>query len=78
MSSPSEYSRIAAFTSSTLVPFSTSTTKSTNETVGVGTRTESPFSLPSSSGITMPIAFAAPVEVGIIDTAAALARRRSL
>ena len=37
-----------------------------------------PFSLPSSSGITRPIALAAPVEVGIRFTAAARARRRSL
>ena len=34
--------------------------------------------LAASAGITSPIAFAAPVDVGIIDTAAARARRRSL
>ena len=78
MSSPSLASRKAAFTSSADVGFSNSATRSTRETVGVGTRTERPFSLPSSSGITMPIAFAAPVEVGIIETAAARARRKSL
>ena len=36
-----------------------------------------PFSLPLSSGMTRPIAFAAPVEVGIRLIAAARARRRS-
>jgi len=77
-SSPSEASFKAAFTSSTLVSFSTSITRSTIETVGVGTRIDNPFSLPLSSGITSPIAFAAPVEVGIIDVAAALALLRSL
>src|SRR5215510_2489895 len=44
--------------------------KSTTETLGVGTR----IALPLSSGSTRPTALAAPVEVGIIDRAAARAR----
>src|SRR5215472_2664693 len=68
----------AALTSSFVVFFSTQTTKSTTETLGVGTRIENPSTLPPSSGITSFKAFAAPVEVGIIDSAAARARRRSL
>src|SRR5579863_9684486 len=68
----------AAFTSSLVVFFSTHTTKSTTETFGVGTRMENPSTLPPSSGITNLSAFAAPVEVGIIFSAAARARRRSL
>ena len=48
--------------------------KSTTETFGVGTRIATPSSLPLSSGSTRPTAFAAPVEVGIIDSAAARAR----
>ena len=36
-----------------------------------------PLSFPSSSGSTKPIAFAAPVLAGMIDSAAARMRRRS-
>ena len=42
-----------------------------------GTRMAVPASLPLSSGSTRPIAVAAPVEVGIMDNAAARARRLS-
>ena len=52
-------------------------TRSVIEPVGVGTRIEMPSSLPLSSGSTRPIAFAAPVELGMIDSAAARMRRRS-
>ena len=45
--------------------------------VGVGTRIEMPLSFPSSSGNTKPIAFAAPVLAGMMDSAAARMRRRS-
>jgi hypothetical protein len=48
--------------------------RSTTETFGVGTRMATPSSLPLSSGSTRPTALAAPVEVGIIDIAAARAR----
>ena len=43
------------------------------ETLTVGIRTAKPSSFPSSSGITNPTFFAAPVFVGIIDKVAALA-----
>ena len=45
---------------------------------GVGTRVAKPSSLPLSSGSTSETARAAPVVVGIMDMAAARARRRSL
>jgi hypothetical protein len=48
------------------------------ETSGVGTRMAIPSIFPFSSGSTSAVAFAAPVVVGIIDSAAARARRRSL
>ena len=47
------------------------------EPVGTGTRCAEPISLPFSSGITRPIAFAAPVEFGTMLAAPARARRRS-
>ena len=58
----------------TLVVFLATNFRSTSETLGVGTRTEIPSSLPFNSGSTRPIALAAPVEVGIIDIAAARPR----
>ena len=76
---PSAAAFKAPFTSAAVNPcFSTVTTKSTRDTLGVGTRMASPFNFPFSSGITRETAFAAPVVVGIIETAAALARLRSL
>jgi hypothetical protein len=48
------------------------------EPIGTGARIDIPSTLPLRSGITSPIAFAAPVEVGIRLIAAARARRRSL
>ena len=42
------------------------TVKSTTETSKVGTRIEIPVNLPLSSGITLPTAFAAPVDDGMI------------
>lgn len=78
LSSPSAYSFRAPLISSTVAGFFNSATRSVIETVGVGTRIERPFNFPFNSGITSPIAFAAPVEVGIIDNAAARALRRSL
>ena len=47
------------------------------ETLGVGTLIAVPSSFPSNSGITVPIVFAAPVEVGIIARAAARHRYKS-
>ena len=52
-------------------------TSSVREPVGVATRCAWPFSKPSNSGMTRPIALAAPDEVGTVFTAAALARRKS-
>ena len=54
------------------------TLRSTTETFGVGTRIANPSRRPFSSGSTSPTAEAAPVVVGIIESAAARARRRSL
>ncbi|SII01367.1 Uncharacterised protein [Mycobacteroides abscessus subsp. abscessus] len=51
---------------------------STIEPTGTGTRIASPLSLPSRPGSTSPMAFAAPVEVGMMFAAAARARRGSL
>ena len=65
---------IASLTSSLVVARLATNLKSITETFGVGTRIETPSSLPLSSGSTRPTAFAAPVEVGIIDSAAARAR----
>ena len=75
---PSAAAFIAALISSLVVLFLVSTTRSTREPSGAGTRTASPSSLPLSSGSTSPMALAAPVEVGIMLIAAARARRRSL
>lgn len=58
--------------------FCSRTVRSVMETFGVGTRIAKPFSLPFSSGRTRATAFAAPVVVGMMEQAAARARRRSL
>src|SRR5690606_7917499 len=63
----------ASLISSIVTSRSTSTTKSTNETLGVGTRNAIPCNFPFNSGNTSDNAFAAPVEVGIMDCAQALA-----
>ena len=76
--SPSAALRRALLTSSTVATFSVSATRSTRETLGVGTRMASPCILPFNSGRTRPTALAAPVLVGIMDMAAARARRRSV
>ena len=69
---------ILVFISSTVTSFSSSTTRSRSEPHATGTRSAIPSILPLSSGITSPIAFAAPVDVGIIDNPAALALLKSL
>lgn len=69
--------RKAWLISSTLAFLSSSTVRSTRETVEVGTLTAMPVSFPATSGRTRPTALAAPVVVGIMDMAAALARRMS-
>src|SRR5204863_6940082 len=75
---PSAAALSAAFTSSAVVFLFSIAARSTTDTFGVGTRIAKPSSLPLSSGSTSPTATAAPVVVGIIDNAAARARRRSL
>src|SRR5450755_1822821 len=62
--------RTAPLISSLVVLRLATNLRSTTDTFGVGTRIETPSSLPSSSGSTRPTALAAPVVVGIIDSAA--------
>src|ERR1700728_1324173 len=69
--------RISILTSSTEVARFAVKVRSTSDTLMVGTRMESPSSLPFSSGSTRPTAAAAPVFVGICDIVADRARRRS-
>ena len=69
---------MAALICSTVTSLANSTVKSVAEPVGTGTRIAKPSNFPFNSGITSEIALAAPVEVGIIDSAAARERRRSL
>ena len=73
-SAPSEAALIASFSSATEVSRPGTNDRSTTETFGVGTRIDEPSSLPARAGITSPSALAAPVEVGIMDRAAARAR----
>src|SRR5438552_2071688 len=61
---PFAASRIAALTVCSVAGFSSSAVRSTSETLGVGTRTGMPSSLPLSAGMTRPIARAATVAVG--------------
>ena len=75
---PSDAVLIAALISSAVAFVDSSAVRSTTETFGVGTRIAIPSSFPFSSGMTSETALAAPVVVGIIDTPAARARRRSL
>src|SRR5213078_3410784 len=57
----------APFTSSIVVLRSTSAVSSTIETSGVGTRNEMPSIFPFTSGITSPVALAAPVVVRQVE-----------
>ena len=75
---PAAAARSAWLTSSAVTDFSKSDTRSTTETFGVGTRMAMPSRRPFRAGSTSPTADAAPVVVGMIDMAAARARRRSL
>src|SRR5439155_6767254 len=76
LSGPVAAAFITAFTSSLVTARLTRHTRSTSEPSITGTRTARPSRRPLSSGNTSPIAFAAPVEVGIMLSAAARARRR--
>ena len=62
---------IASLICSTVTLPSTTAVRIVVDPVGVGTRCAEPMSFPFSSGITRPIAFAAPVLFGTILTAAA-------
>jgi len=68
----------AELISATEASFANSTVKSVAQPVGTGTLRAYPSSLPFNSGRTKEIAFAAPVEVGIIERAAARDLRKSL
>ena len=69
---------MAALTSSAEADFDSVAVRSVTLPQGTGTRSANPVSLPSTAGITWPTAFAAPVVVGMMLTAAARARCRSL
>lgn len=71
------YSLKVSFTICAEISLCTKTFKSTIETFATGTRSDVPFSLPAKFGRTKFIAFAAPVEVGIMFSAAARERRKS-
>ena len=58
-------SRKRAFTSAAVTSLPICTTKSTIDPSGTGARTATPSTFPARSGMTTPIAFAAPVDVGI-------------
>jgi hypothetical protein len=66
------------FISPAVTTFLRTHVKSVSEPSGVGTLSATPSIFPLSSGMTRDTALAAPVVVGIIETAAALARLRSL
>ena len=68
---------IAAFTCSTVTSPSTTEVKIVVDPVGTGTRCAEPINFPFNSGITNPIALAAPVELGTMLTAAARALLKS-
>ena len=68
---------IAALISSLVTALSTTANRRVVDPVGVGTRCAAPISLPFSSGITRPIAFAAPVLFGTMLTAPARLLLRS-
>ena len=79
---PSQVSVLAAlekasFTSSAVTSRPRTATRSVTLPSGTGTRIAIPSSFPFSSGITSPIARAAPVEAGTMLSAAARMRRRS-
>jgi hypothetical protein len=77
-SPPAAASRNASLIACTLAGLLSSAVRSTTDTLTVGTRMAMPSSLPLRCGSTRPTALAAPVVVGIMLTAAARARRRSL
>ena len=67
----------ASFTSSAVAGRSSVAVKSVSEPSATGTRRAMPSNLPCMASSTRPVARAAPVEVGMMFTAAARVRRRS-
>src|SRR5688572_24060291 len=71
---PFRYVSLAFFIASQIslydVSFVVRTVRSTTDTVGVGTRNDMPVSLPFTSGSTSAVAFAAPVDDGMMLIAA--------
>merc|ERR1712168_1421899 len=63
--------------SSNFAGFSRRQVRSTTDTSGVGTRNAIPVSFPFSEGITLPTAFAAPVEAGMMFAEAHRPARQS-
>mmetsp|Transcript_53638 Transcript_53638/g.131438 ORF Transcript_53638/g.131438 Transcript_53638/m.131438 type:complete len:271 (+) Transcript_53638:149-961(+) len=78
LSGPSAASLMAAQISSSVAAFSVRTVRSTTLASGVGTRNAMPVSLPSTAGITLPTALAAPVDAGMIDCMAPRPERQLL
>merc|ERR1719195_1328585 len=76
--SPAAASLIAATMSSYFAGFSKRHVRSTTDTSGVGTRNAIPVNLPFTAGNTLPTAFAAPVEDGIMFCDAQRPPRQSL
>ena len=76
-SGPAAASLKTPFTSSFVTSRPTCAVKSTTETVLTGTRKDMPVNRPLSSGMTRPIARAAPVSLGTMFIAAARASRGS-
>jgi len=70
-------SRKRPLTSSTVTSFARCTVRSTREPSGTGARMATPSTFPFNSGMTRPMARAAPVEVGMRLIAAERARLRS-
>mmetsp|Transcript_22202 Transcript_22202/g.62227 ORF Transcript_22202/g.62227 Transcript_22202/m.62227 type:complete len:211 (+) Transcript_22202:832-1464(+) len=75
---PAAASLIAPTMASYLAAFSRRSVRSTTDTSGVGTRNAMPVSLPLTSGMTFPTAFAAPVDDGMIFADAQRPPRQSL
>ena len=67
-------SRKRALTSSAVTPLPSWTTQSVSEPSGTGARTETPSTLPFSSGMTTPLAFAATLEERVVAAAKPLGK----
>jgi len=76
-SGPDAAARTAALTSAAVAGLRRRQFRSTTEPSGTGTRIANPSIRPASAGRILPTAFAAPVVVGMMFSAAARLRRRS-